>query len=129
MKDRITHQVITGFIALVWLVNGLFCKVFNLVPRHGEIVRSILRTDHARLLTLSIGVLETGMAVWIMSALWPRVNAWTQIVVVAAMNLLEFILVPDLLLFGRANAFFAFLFIALIYYNQLYKKDKIILTP
>lgn len=58
------------------------------------------------------------MAVWIVSGLWTRLNALTQILVIAAMNVLEFALVPDLLLWGKANAVFALLFILLIGYNE-----------
>jgi hypothetical protein len=119
--------MITWFIALVWVINGLLCKVFNLVPRHQEIVQAILNTNHARTFTAGIGILETGMAIWIISGIWPRMNAWTQIIIIAAMNIMEFILVPGLLLFGRGNAFFAFLFILLIYYNQFHVKRKSIL--
>jgi hypothetical protein len=28
------YQLLNYLIAAVWLVNGLFCKVLNLVPRH-----------------------------------------------------------------------------------------------
>ena len=106
------------FIAAVWFVNGFFCKIQNLVPRHQEIVARILNEDHARLSTLLIGFAEFGMAIWIITNITPRFNAIVQIVVIAIMNVLEFILVPDLLLWGRFNALFAFLFILLIYYNE-----------
>src|SRR5580765_1654280 len=105
------HQIINYFIAAVWLINGLVCKVLNLVPRHQEIVARILGTEHSRAFTVSIGIAETLMAVWIISGIWKRMNAIVQIVVIASMNALEFFLVPDLLLWGRANALFAFLFI------------------
>ena len=49
------------FIAAVWLINGLFCKVLNLVPRHEAIVSRILHTNNARLLTILIGLAEIGM--------------------------------------------------------------------
>lgn len=38
-------------------------------------------------------------------------------IVIATMNTLEFLLAPELLLWGRFNALFAFLFILLIYYH------------
>jgi hypothetical protein len=68
-------------------VNGLFCKVLNLVPRHQQIVARILGEDHARAFTLMIGLAETGMAIWILSALWPRVNGIVQILVIATIAL------------------------------------------
>jgi hypothetical protein len=119
------HKITNYFIATVWIGNGLFCKVLNLVPRHQEIVARILGNDHARLLTILIGVSEIAMAVWILSGCWSRLNAVTQIVVIATMNTLEFFLVPDLLLWGKLNAFFAFLFILLIFYNEFLLNKKL----
>jgi len=40
------------------------------------------------------------------------------------MNSLEFILAPDLLLWGRFNALFAFLFILGIVYNEFYLRKR-----
>ena len=112
-------------IAAVWMVNGLFCKVLNLVPRHQEIVSRILGGGEARVWTLLIGVAEFGMAIWVITGLNPRLNAIVQIIVIAIMNALEFILAPDLLLWGRFNALFAFLFILLMYYNEFGFKNKL----
>lgn len=108
----------TPFIALVWLVNGLVCKVLNLVPRHQQIVARILGPDQARLLTVLIGSLEILMTVWILSGIQPRLCTWVQVIVILAMNILEFILAPDLLLFGRMNLVFALLFAAVILWNN-----------
>jgi hypothetical protein len=118
-------QLLNYFIAAVWIINGLFCKVLNLVPRHQEIVARILGNDHARLITITIGLAEIAMAVWILSGIRRRLNAIAQIIIIAIMNTLEFILVPDLLLWGRFNALFAFLFILLIFYNEFYGKNKL----
>ena len=119
------NHFLNYFIAAVWIINGLFCKVLNLVPRHQEIVARILSIDHARLLTIAIGISEIAMAIWILSGIKSRLNAIAQIIIIAIMNALEFILVPDLLLWGRFNALFAFLFILLIFYNEFYVKKKI----
>ena len=118
MADRSIHKILTYFIASVWVVNGLFCKVLNLVPRHQEIVANILGEDYSRPLTVAIGIAEVGMAIWVLSGIRTRLNAVTQIVVVATMNILEFFLIPDLLLWGRVNSFFALVFILLVYYNE-----------
>ncbi len=117
MNNRKLYTFLTWLIAIVWLANGLFCKVLRLVPRHQQIVARILGDTYAAPLTIAIGTAETGMAIWIISGVWQRLNVVTQIAVIAAMNLLEFLLVPDLLLWGRFNALFAFLFILLIWYN------------
>lgn len=119
------NKLLNYLIATVWIANGLFCKLLNLVPRHQEIVARILGNEHAALLTKAIGISEILMAVWILSGIATRLNAITQIIIIATMNILEFILVPDLLLFGRFNLLFAFLFILLIFYNEFYLRKKL----
>ena len=118
------HKMLTYCIATVWIANGLFCKVLNLVPRHEQIVARILGDDHSRLLTILIGLSEIIMAVWILSAYKTKLNAIAQIAVVATMNTLEFILVPDLLLWGKLNSLFAFIFILVVHYNEFYLNKK-----
>ena len=120
MKQKPLLISLNYFIALVWLINGLVCKVLDLVPRHQEIVERILNIENARSLTLLIGIAETGMAIWILSNFWPRLNAIIQMIIIAVMNTLEFLLAPDLLLWGKANAAFALMFILLIYYKELH---------
>lgn len=120
-----THKLITYGTAIVWITNGFFCKVLNLVPRHEQIVASILGNNHSRLLTIIIGISEIAMAVWILSGYKTKLNAITQIVVVATMNIFEFIFVPDLLLWGKLNAIFAFMFILVVYHNEFYLHKKL----
>jgi hypothetical protein len=129
MKNKtISYPLLTYLIAFVWLANGLFCKVLNLVPRHQQIVQAILgvETSTARVLTLLIGLSEVVMAIWIWTQWKSKLNAFLQMSVVATMNILEFVLAPDLLLWGRFNSLFAFLFILLVYYHTfvLGKKHK-----
>lgn len=125
MRKPFIQNWLRYLITTVWLTNGLFCKVLNLVPRHQEIVARIFGNEHARFLTLLIGVAEIGMAVWILSGIRKRFNVVIQILVIATMNSIEFFLVPDLLLWERANAFFAFVFIALIYCNEFHLTKKL----
>ena len=124
MKAVTVHRILTYCIAAVWIANGLFCKLLNFVPRHEQIVARILGPGYAGILTKGIGVAEIVMAVWILSGIQSRFNAATQIVVVGAMNVLEFVLAPDLLLWGRFNAFFAILFMIAIYYNEFIVQPK-----
>ena|SRR3569833_362109 len=119
-----THKYLNYLVAAVWIANGLFCKVLNLVPRHEAIVARIMGDAHAGALTRTIGIAETAMAVWIISGIKPGLNAITQAVIIATMNAMEFILVPDLLLWGRFNALFAFFFILLILYNEFYLRSR-----
>jgi len=122
IKSKI-NKILTYLIATVWIANGLFCKVLDLVPRHEQIIARILGGGFSRLLTILIGLLEIIIAVWILSGYKKKFIAITQIVVVATMNTLEFILVPDLLLWGKFNSLFALIFIIIVYYNAFYQKQ------
>lgn len=116
--NRILSILLTVAITLAWFINGLFCKVLNYVPRHRMIVARILGETHAPILTTAIGLSEILMAIWIVSGIKSRWCALLQMCMVAVMNILEFILVPDLLLFGRFNAVFATMFIVAVYINE-----------
>lgn len=100
--------------ATVWLVNGVWCKIMDGVPRHREIVARILGEEHSLLLTRLIGVGEVVMAVWILSGIRWRWSCAVQIAAVVAMNAVELALAPDLLLFGRYNALVALAYIAVV---------------
>ena len=120
MRNKQIYKILIYCIAAVWIANGLFCKVLNLVPRHEQIVARILGDDYSRPLTILIGISEIIMAVWILSGYKTKLNAIAQISVVATMNTLEFMLVPDLLLWGKLNSFFASIFIIVVYFNEFY---------
>lgn len=118
------HRILTILIAIVWLVNGLFCKVLNFVPRHEQIVAAIVGHEGSRTVTLLIGIAEVLMAVWVLSRYQSRLNAVIQMAVVAAMNILEFLMVPELLLWGRFNILFAGFFVFLVYYYEFILSGK-----
>jgi hypothetical protein len=118
------YNIITYLISIVWVINGLFCKILGLVPRHEAIVGKILGIEFAGILTQVIGGSEILMAVWVISGIQRRLNAVVQIMLVATMNLIEFILAPDLLLWGRFNSLFAGIFIVIIYYWEFILHQK-----
>jgi uncharacterized membrane protein YphA (DoxX/SURF4 family) len=119
------NNVLTYLIALVWFVNGFFCKVLNLAPRHEQIVARILGNPHARLFTFLIGFAEIIMAIWIIARFKTKLNATLQIIVIVLMNSLEFIIAPNLLMWGKLNVIFAFIFVCLIYYNEFIVNNSI----
>lgn len=119
------NTILTYLIATVWIVNGLFCKVLHFAPRHEQIVARILGNDYSRPLTIAIGISEIFMALWILSRYKTRLNAIAQIAIVVAMNTIEFFLAPDLLLWGKFNAVFAFLFILIVFCNEFYLNKKL----
>jgi hypothetical protein len=108
------------FIALVWLINGLFCKLLNMAPRHQEIVGRILGDDHTFLITKAIGTGELLIVVWILSRIKSKWCSIAQIGLVITMNIIEAILAPDLLLFGRGNLFVALVFVIVVYMNEFF---------
>lgn len=110
--------VLKILISLVWLINGLFCKVLHFVPRHQSIVARILGDDFSNLITRAIGFLEILMFVWILSGIKSRLCAILQIIIVLTMNIIEFILAPDLLLFGKVNLLIAFAFTGVVAINE-----------
>lgn len=112
---------------MTWFANGFLAKVLNLVPRHQQIVARILGDEYAGPFTKIIGVSEMLMVVWILSRIKPRLCAIFQMVIVGLMNIVEFFLAPDLLLWGRMNILFATVFIVIIYVDQfILTKDEII---
>ena len=125
MTNKKIHTILTYCVALVWIINGLFCKILNFVPRHKQIISEILGDDYAQIFTRLIGFSEVVMAVWILSKFKHRLNATIQIAIVGLMNILEFILVPELLLWGKLNSLFAFIFILVVYLNEFYLNKKI----
>ena len=126
MQKKTIQLIFKYLIAFVWIANGLFCKVLNLVPRHEQIVARILGNEYSRPLTILIGIFEIAMAIWFLSGIKSRLNTYAQIGIVATMNILEFFLVPDLLLWGKFNSLFAFLFILVVYYNHFHLNKKIV---
>ncbi len=124
MNKQIVHNSVTILISLVWLANGLFCKVLNVVPRHQQIIGEILRHNHSRLFAILIGVSEVLMAIWIISRFKSRWNAIIQMIIVMTMNIMEFVLVPDLLLWGKFNIVFAILFVFVVYCNEFIIQPK-----
>ena len=129
MKNRLLHKTLTYLIAAVWIINGLVCKVLTFVPRHKEIVERILGGESSESLTILIGFSEIVMGIWILTEFKSKLNAVVQMTLVTTMNILEFTLAPDLLLWGKYNLVFALLFIALVYYNEYVLNKRTNLKP
>jgi hypothetical protein len=117
MNKLFIHHICNFFIALVWFVNGLFCKILNFIPRHQEIVGSILGDTYSVYLTKIIGFLELLIIVWIYSRIKTKLCTYFQISIILAMNIIELIFVKELLLFAEYNIVLAIIFCIFIYYN------------
>ena len=124
LNRRNLYNYLIYFTACIWFTNGLICKVLNFVPRHEAIVATILGSSFSRPITFAIGVSEIIMGIWILSRFKSKLNAVFQITVVAVMNLLEFILTPELLLWGKFNSIFACVFIVIVYWYEFILNKK-----
>lgn len=125
MKKTLQYKILSILIAAIWFINGLFCKILNFVPRHEQIVARILGEEYSEFFTILIGISEILMAIWILSKFLPKFNVALQIMIIISMNILEFLLAPDLLLWGKANIMFALLFSVLIYYHTFILKKQL----
>lgn len=119
-----SHSYITIGIALVWLINGLYAKILNGVPRHEEIVAVIIGEEYSSLFINLIGFSEIGMCLWVLSRKFYRFNAIVQICIIILMNIIETLCCSKLLLWGNWNIVFAILFSILIYWNN-FKNDEV----
>jgi hypothetical protein len=124
VNRRICYLSVRFVIGGVWFVNGLVCKVLGLVSRHQEIVGKILGEEHAVAITRAIGLGEIALAFAIWCGLWPRWLAAAQIALVLAMNVMEFFLAPDLLLWGKMNSIFAMMFAVVVFANEWLIRPK-----
>lgn len=116
--------ILTLCIILVWFINGFFCKLLNLVPRHELIVAEILGADPAPVLIKIIGLLEILMCVWIISGIRSKLCAVVQITIIGTMNFIEYFQAQELLLFGRLNLFLAILLMLVIFLNEFWIREK-----
>src|SRR4051794_33056931 len=116
--NRSLHTTLTLATSLVWLLNGLFCKVMDMVPRHRAIVARVLGEDISHFATKAIGGSEILICIWILTGIKPQWCALFQIMIVATMNTIEFFVAPDLLLYGRANAIVATFFCCGVFFNE-----------
>src|SRR4030095_708605 len=91
-------MTLTFVTAAVWLLFGMWFKLFGMSPRHRLIVAAVTGEAAAGPLTMLIGAGETLMALWILSGISPRVCAALQTIAIATMNALELSLARDLLL-------------------------------
>jgi hypothetical protein len=102
-------------VASVWLVHGLYNKLLGGSARHLAIVQSVpgLEGTPGEHALAAIGILEVGIAVWVLSAWSPRLCAATQTIALLSMNGLELTFARDLLLWPAGLIPVNLLFLAL----------------
>lgn len=90
-------QVARLTLAGVWLHQGLWAKVLDGDPSHREIIGSLplMNATRSRAATVVIGMLEIGMAAWVLSGRRPRACAAAQTGLMAGFNAGALAFAPD----------------------------------
>jgi DoxX-like family len=75
-------------VAAVWLYEGLWCKLLGGVPSQVAVVEAVPFFDRrtAAWLLRALGVVECGLAVWVLSGRRPFLAAAAQTALLATMN-------------------------------------------
>ena len=88
MQRQFGRRFAAAAVAGVWLYHGLWCKLLGGCPEQADIVAAVpgLRGERAKAVLLGIGVLETALAVWVLTGRRPREAAAIGTALVAGMN-------------------------------------------
>lgn len=80
--------LIRSAIAAVWLYEGLWCKVLRRLPSQGEIASAVpfLGPVRGPAVLTALGVLECGLAAWVLSGWQPLCGAVAQSALLVGMN-------------------------------------------
>ncbi len=75
-------------IALIWLYQGLWCKLLGRSPHHQKIVATVpfLRSSQAYRALIVLGSLECVLAAWVLSGFRAPEAALAQTLLLASMN-------------------------------------------
>jgi uncharacterized membrane protein YphA (DoxX/SURF4 family) len=75
-------------IALVWLYEGLWCKVLGRMPSQERVVEAVpfLGSTSARQFLRALGLVECGLAIWVLSGWEPVWAAAAQTALLLTMN-------------------------------------------
>ena len=87
-QTRPDPKLIRASIAVVWLYEGLWCKLLGGVPRHADVIAAapFIGRGAARAALIALGLAECGIAAWVLSGQRMRQAALVQTVLLVAMN-------------------------------------------
>lgn len=93
-RRAVRGQIVVGerlirlAIALVWLYQGLWCKVLGGAPRHEAVIAAapFIGPATARAAMVAIGLVECGLALWVVSGWRMRWAALAQTALLVGMN-------------------------------------------
>jgi DoxX-like family len=80
--------LVHGAVAAVWLYEGLWCKLFARGPGQLEVVQAvpILSAHWGRRFLLTLGTVEVGIGLWVLSGWLPGLCALTQTLLLVSLN-------------------------------------------
>jgi uncharacterized membrane protein YphA (DoxX/SURF4 family) len=86
--SNVDRRLVHLSIALVWLYQGLWCKVLARVPHHLAVVTAVpfIGANAGRVALVLLGLIESGLGIWVLTGRQQRLAAATQTVLLAAMN-------------------------------------------
>lgn len=73
-------------VAAVWLYEGLWCKLLGREPRQLEVVGAVGAVPLGRRFLWSLGLVEVGIAVWVLSGFQPAYCALAQTALLVGLN-------------------------------------------
>jgi len=81
-------QLVRGAVAAVWLYEGLWCKLLGRESHQLQVVEAVPRLGPivGRRFLMALGLVEVGLAAWVMSGLTPGVCALAQTVLLVLLN-------------------------------------------
>jgi hypothetical protein len=80
--------IIRTSVAAVWLYEGLWCKLLGRAPSQAQVVSAVPRLG-ARFgppFLKGLGVVEVGLAAWVMSGIAPALCAIVQTILLVVLN-------------------------------------------
>jgi uncharacterized membrane protein YphA (DoxX/SURF4 family) len=80
--------IIRASVAAVWLYEGLWCKILGRVQSQVEVVTAVPRLGlrFGAPFLKALGILEVGLAVWVMAGIAPGICAMVQTVLLVVLN-------------------------------------------
>ncbi|TAG10051.1 MAG: hypothetical protein EAZ42_05155 [Verrucomicrobia bacterium] len=121
LKSKHFHLYLSFIIGSVWIFHGLYSKISDGIPRHRQIVERILGEEMRDVATLSIGILEVMLGLWIFSRIWRKCCALVQTLALVSMNILEIRLAKDLLVSAPGMVVLNLAFLSLVWYWAIYQ--------
>jgi hypothetical protein len=84
----VNRKLIRISIALVWLYQGLWCKVLGGAPHHEAVVSAVpfIGPALSRAVVIALGLIECGIAGWVLSGWQLRKAAVAQTALLVGMN-------------------------------------------